>query len=87
MYFATSGFEYCNCCCDACLCCGLGFRPVSEQFTMFDDQTDGVDPPYGASINYWLAGDVTGDAEIEISNVDGDIVDAEYDDVQFNSRN
>ncbi len=50
------------------------FRPVSEQYTMFDDQTDGVDPPYGASINYWLGGDVAGEAEIEISNGAGEVV-------------
>jgi photosystem II stability/assembly factor-like uncharacterized protein len=50
------------------------FRPISEQYTMFDDQTDGVDPPYGASINYWIGSDVEGAAEIEISNAQGEVV-------------
>jgi len=52
------------------------FRPVSAQYTMFDDQTDGVDPPYGASINYWIGAEVDGEAEIEISNVSGEVVRA-----------
>ena len=31
------------------------FRPVTEPMTMLDDPTQGDDPAYGASINYWLA--------------------------------
>jgi photosystem II stability/assembly factor-like uncharacterized protein len=50
------------------------FRPVSEQYTMFDDQTDGVDPPYGASINYWIGASVEGEAQIEIANDAGEVV-------------
>ncbi len=50
------------------------FRPVSEPFTMFDDQSDGENPPYGASINYWLA-EATGDSvTIEIANAGGEVV-------------
>lgn len=44
------------------------FRPVSEPFTMFDDQSDGENPPYGASINYWLAEEVEGEVEVEIAD-------------------
>jgi hypothetical protein len=50
------------------------FRPVSEAFAMSDDWTDGDDPPYGASINYWIGGDVEGEAEVEISNAQGEVV-------------
>ncbi|MDE0897479.1 MAG: hypothetical protein OSA81_00545 [Longimicrobiales bacterium] len=50
------------------------FRPISGQYAMFDDQTDGVDPPYGASINYWMGTDGEGDAEIDISNAAGEVV-------------
>ena len=50
------------------------FRPVSETFTMFDDQTDGDNPPPGASINYWLAEEVEGEVKVEISNSEGEVV-------------
>ncbi len=50
------------------------FRPISAPFTMFDDQSDGENPPYGASINYWLA-EAGGDSVvIEIANADGEVV-------------
>ena len=49
------------------------FRPISTQFTMFDDQTDGDDPPYGASINYWIGADAQS-AEIDIADASGEIV-------------
>jgi photosystem II stability/assembly factor-like uncharacterized protein len=50
------------------------FRPVSEQYAMFDDQSDGQDPPFGASINYWIGEGVEGEAEIEIANGAGEVV-------------
>ena len=50
------------------------FRPISEPYAMSDDQTDGDNPPPGASINYWLSGSVEGEAEIEISNATGEVV-------------
>ena len=50
------------------------YRPVSEQYAMFDDQSDGRDPPYGASINYWLGDGVEGPAELEIANAAGQVV-------------
>jgi hypothetical protein len=36
--------------------------------TMFDDPSAGEDPPYGASINYWLAKAPEGDVKIRIEN-------------------
>lgn len=50
------------------------FQGVSEIFAMFDDQSDGENPPYGASINYWLGDGVEGDVEIRISDANGDEV-------------
>ena len=50
------------------------FRPVSEPFAMFDDQSDGENPPYGASINYWLAEETDDSVKIEIANAAGDVV-------------
>ena len=50
------------------------FRPVSEPFTMFDDQSDGENPPYGASINYWLAEEVAGEVEVEIADAGGEVI-------------
>lgn len=34
------------------------FRPITGPFAMFDDQSDGDNPPDGAPINYWLSTDV-----------------------------
>ncbi len=50
------------------------FRPVSEPFTMFDDQSDGENPPYGASINYWLGGETEDSVKVEVSNASGEVV-------------
>ena len=50
------------------------FRPVSAPFTMFDDQSDGENPPYGASINYWLAEAADDSVFIEVANADGEVV-------------
>jgi photosystem II stability/assembly factor-like uncharacterized protein len=50
------------------------YRPRSEEYAMSDDWSDGEDPPYGASINYWLGADVAGPVEIELSNADGEVV-------------
>jgi hypothetical protein len=59
------------------------FRPVSEQFAMFDDQSDGQDPEFGASINYWVGEGVEEEAEIEISNAEGDVVRTLTDSTTF----
>jgi photosystem II stability/assembly factor-like uncharacterized protein len=50
------------------------FQGVSEVFTMFDDQSAGDNPPYGASLNYWLGEEVEGDVEIRISDAEGELV-------------
>ena len=50
------------------------FRPVSAPFTMFDDQSDGENPPYGASINYWLAEEVEGEVQVEIAHATGEVI-------------
>ena len=50
------------------------FRPISEPFTMFDDQSDGDNPPYGASINYWLREATDDSVAIEIANAAGEVV-------------
>ncbi len=33
------------------------FHPITAPFAMFDDQSDGDNPPPGASINFWLSTD------------------------------
>ena len=50
------------------------FRPVSEEFAMFDDQSDGDNPPYGASINYWLAEETKEPITLEIADQAGVVV-------------
>ncbi|MDE2980033.1 MAG: sialidase [Gemmatimonadota bacterium] len=50
------------------------FRPISAPFTMFDDQSDGENPPYGASLNYWLAEATDDGVTVEVANAAGDVV-------------
>jgi len=50
------------------------FRPISAPFTMFDDQSDGENPPYGASLNYWLAEATDDGVTVEIANAAGEVV-------------
>ena len=50
------------------------FRPVSEEFSMSDDQSDGENPPYGASISYWLRDGVDGPVSLEIADASGETV-------------
>ena len=50
------------------------FRPVSQEFAMSDDQTDGDNPPYGASINYWLSEEVDAEVSLEITDAAGEVV-------------
>lgn len=50
------------------------FRPVTSSMGMLDDWTDGDNPPYGASINYWLGGMPDGDVTIRIDNAAGETV-------------
>lgn len=41
---------------------------------MFDDQTDGDNPPYGASINYWLGSATEDSVKLTITDASGDVV-------------
>ena len=50
------------------------FQPISAPFTMFDDQSDGENPPYGASLNYWLAEATDDGVTVEIANAAGEVV-------------
>ncbi len=54
------------------------FRPVTEHMAMFDDPSAGKDPPFGASINYWLGQaptkDDTVEVKIRITDASGDSV-------------
>jgi photosystem II stability/assembly factor-like uncharacterized protein len=50
------------------------FRPITAPFAMFDDPSAGDDPPYGASINYWLKSAPDGDVKIHIVNQAGDTI-------------
>jgi photosystem II stability/assembly factor-like uncharacterized protein len=54
------------------------FRSISAQMAMFDDPSAGKDPPFGASINYWLREapekDDTVEVKIRITDASGDTV-------------
>ncbi|MDE2806298.1 MAG: sialidase [Gemmatimonadota bacterium] len=50
------------------------FQSISAPFTMFDDQSDGENPPYGASLNYWLAEATDDSVVVEIANAAGEVV-------------
>jgi photosystem II stability/assembly factor-like uncharacterized protein len=50
------------------------FRPITELMTMFEDPSAGENPPYGASINYWLKQKPEADVSIEISDSSGRVV-------------
>jgi photosystem II stability/assembly factor-like uncharacterized protein len=50
------------------------FRPITVPMAMFDDPSAGEDPPYGASLNYWLDTTVEGDVKLRISSTAGDVV-------------
>jgi photosystem II stability/assembly factor-like uncharacterized protein len=50
------------------------FRGITEPVVMWNDPSAGEDPPYGASINYWLGSEPEGDVTIRITDASGDIV-------------
>ncbi len=50
------------------------FVDVSGNFSMNDDPTAGQNPTYGASINYWVAGNTSGMAKVEILDAGGKLV-------------
>ncbi|MEJ2238735.1 MAG: hypothetical protein P8X82_10595 [Gemmatimonadales bacterium] len=50
------------------------FRPITEPMIMLEDQADGENPEYGASLNYWLAEEPEGDVSLWIIDAAGDTV-------------
>ena len=50
------------------------FRPITAPMAMTNDQTVGENPPYGASINYWLGSEPEGEVEIRIASEDGETI-------------
>ncbi len=50
------------------------FQPITAPFAMFDDPSAGADPPYGASINYWLKSAPQDEVKIRIVNAAGDTI-------------
>ena len=47
------------------------FRPITPPSVPYSDPTEGTDPEYGASINYWLADAADEAPTVEIVNADG----------------
>jgi hypothetical protein len=50
------------------------FILITEPMMDSDDQTQGVNPPYGASINYNLKAATEGDVKLEIKDANGNLV-------------
>jgi hypothetical protein len=50
------------------------FRSITDPMAMFDDPSDGDNPSYGASINYWLKSVPDDTVMIRIVNADGDTI-------------
>ena len=50
------------------------FRAITSARSMPNDQSDGDNPPYGASINYWLGDGSAGGATIHIADAAGNPV-------------
>jgi len=50
------------------------FILITEPMMDSDDQTQGVNPPYGASINYYLKAATEGDVKLEIKDANGQLV-------------
>lgn len=50
------------------------FQEVTSSMSMSNDPSDGQNPPYGASINYWLSAGVGGPATIRIADASGTVV-------------
>lgn len=54
------------------------FRTITGPFAMFDDQSDGDNPPMGASINYWLATDAKDSLLITFKDASNNVVRKMY---------
>ena len=50
------------------------FRPVTSYRRIPNDQSDGDNPPYGASLNYWVAGGSAQGATLTIADGSGRVV-------------
>ena len=50
------------------------FRPITPPSVPYSDPTEGTDPEYGASINYWLAERAEETPTIEIVDSAGEVV-------------
>lgn len=50
------------------------FRPITGPFAMFDDQSDGDNPPPGTPINFWLAADAKDSLLISIKDANNNVV-------------
>ena len=50
------------------------FRPITPPSVPYSDPTEGTDPEYGASINYWLAEPAEETPTIEIVDAGGEVV-------------
>ena len=50
------------------------FRPITPPSVPYSDPTEGRDPEYGASINYWLAAPADENPEVEIVDGAGGVV-------------
>ena len=50
------------------------FRPITPPSVPYSDPTEGTDPEYGASINYWLAESADEAPTVEIVDAAGDVV-------------
>jgi hypothetical protein len=50
------------------------FRPITAPSTPYDDPTVGANPPYGASINYYLKGPASAPVKVTILDGKGDVV-------------
>ncbi len=54
------------------------FHPITGPFAMFDDQSDGDNPPAGAPINYWVSADVKDSVMISIKDASNNVVRKMY---------
>lgn len=50
------------------------FRPITAPSTTYDDPTTGENPPYGASINYYLKAPSSGRVAVTILDATGEVV-------------
>ena len=54
------------------------FQPITGPFAMFDDQSDGDNPPAGTPINYWVSSDVKDSVMISVKDASGAVVRKMY---------